>query len=48
MMQAKVPDMELEDEDVPFVPNSTSKSVARTSLDSVVVELASGLAIYRR
>src|SRR6185437_10386984 len=29
MMEAKMPDMELQDEDVLFVPNSTSKSVAR-------------------
>jgi hypothetical protein len=34
MMEAKLPDMEVKDQDVLLVPNSTSKSVARKSLES--------------
>jgi polysaccharide export outer membrane protein len=47
MMQAKAPDMALKDQDVLFVPNSTSKSAARKTLESIV-QVATGLAIYRR
>ena len=47
IMQAKSPDVPLENEDVLFVPNSASKSAARRSLESIV-EVATGLAIYRR
>ncbi len=47
IMAAKSPDIELKDEDVLFVPNSTSKSAARRSLESIV-QVATGVAIYRR
>jgi polysaccharide export outer membrane protein len=47
MMEAKAPDMALKDQDVLFVPNSTSKSAARKTLESIV-QVATGLAIYRR
>ena len=47
IMQAKSPDLELQDADVLFVPNSASKSAARKSLESIV-QVATGLAIYRR
>lgn len=47
IMQAKSPDIALENEDVLFVPNSASKSAARKSLESIV-QVATGLAIYRR
>jgi polysaccharide export outer membrane protein len=47
IMQAKSPDVALENEDVLFIPNSTSKSAARRSLESIV-QVATGLAIYRR
>jgi len=47
MMQAKAPDVALENEDILFVPNSTTKTAARRSLESIV-QVATGLAIYRR
>ncbi|HKT23703.1 MAG TPA: polysaccharide biosynthesis/export family protein, partial [Terriglobales bacterium] len=47
IMEAKSPDIELQDADVLFVPSSTSKSAARRSLESIV-QVATGLAIYRR
>ncbi len=47
IMEAKAPDVQLQDADVLFVPNSTSKSAARKSLESIV-QVATGLAIYRR
>ena len=47
IMEAKSPDIELQDADVLFVPSSTSKSAARKSLESIV-QVATGLAIYRR
>jgi polysaccharide export outer membrane protein len=47
IMQAKAPDVSLENEDVLFIPNSASKSAARRSLESIV-EVATGMAIYRR
>ena len=47
IMAAKSPDIELKDDDVLFIPNSASKSVARKSLESIV-QVATGLAIYRR
>ena len=47
IMEAKSPDIPLENEDVLFVPNSASKSAARKSLESIV-QVATGLAIYRR
>ena len=47
ILAAKSPDIELKDEDVLFIPNSTSKSAARRSLESIV-QVATGLAIYRR
>ena len=47
IMEAKSPDLELQDTDVLFVPSSTSKSAARKSLESIV-QVATGLAIYRR
>src|SRR5581483_12294295 len=47
IMEAKAPDLELQDADVRFVPNSASKSAARKSLESSV-QVATGMAIYRR
>jgi len=47
IMEAKSPDLELQDADVLFVPNSASKSAARKSLESIV-QVATGLAMYRR
>jgi polysaccharide export outer membrane protein len=47
IMEAKSPDIQLENEDVLFVPNSASRSAARRSLESIV-QVATGLAIYRR
>lgn len=47
IMQAKSPDLDLQDADVLFVPSSASKSAARKSLESIV-QVATGLAIYRR
>src|SRR5438270_7278260 len=47
IMEAKAPDISLENEDVLFIPNSASKSAARRSLESIV-QVATGLAIYRR
>lgn len=47
IMEAKSPDVALQNGDVLFIPNSASKSAARKSLDSIV-EVATGLAIYRR
>ena len=47
IMEAKSPDIELQDADVLFVPSSTSKSAARKSLESIV-QVATGLAIDRR
>lgn len=47
ILEAKAPDIPLENEDVLFVPNSASKSAARKSLESIV-QVATGLAIYRR
>src|SRR5438270_1454756 len=47
IMQAKAPDIALENDDVLFIPNSASKSAARRSLESIV-QVATGLAIYRR
>jgi polysaccharide export outer membrane protein len=47
IMEAKAPDVTLQNEDVLFIPNSASKSAARRSLESIV-EVATGMAIYRR
>lgn len=47
IMKAKVPDVGLENEDILFVPNSTTKTGARRSLESMV-QVATGLAIYCR
>jgi polysaccharide biosynthesis/export protein len=47
IMQAKAPDIALQNDDVLFIPNSASKSAARRSLESIV-QVATGLAIYRR
>jgi polysaccharide biosynthesis/export protein len=47
IMQAKAPDVALQNDDVLFIPNSASKSAARRSLESIV-QVATGLAIYRR
>lgn len=47
IIEAKSPDVALQNEDVLFVPSSTSKSAARRSLESIV-QVATGLAIYRR
>jgi polysaccharide export outer membrane protein len=47
IMQAKAPDVALQNDDVLFIPSSASKSAARRSLESIV-QVATGLAIYRR
>lgn len=47
IMQARSPDLPIQDQDVLFVSNSASKSAARKSLESIV-QVATGMAIYRR
>jgi polysaccharide export outer membrane protein len=45
MMAAKTSDMELQPEDILFIPGSAAKNVVRRSMESVM-QVATGLAIY--
>jgi polysaccharide biosynthesis/export protein len=47
MLYEKAPDLELQPEDILFIPNSLAKSAARRSLEAIV-QTASGVAIYGR
>ena len=47
ILSAKSPDLELQSDDIVFVPNSTAKTVATRSLEAIV-QTATGLAIYGR
>jgi polysaccharide export outer membrane protein len=47
MLSAKTPDVQLQAEDIIFVPGSAAKSASRRSLEAIV-QTATGLAIYRR
>jgi polysaccharide export outer membrane protein len=47
ILSAKSPDLELQADDIVFVPNSTAKSVASRSLEAIV-QTATGIAIYGR
>ena len=47
ILSAKAPDLELQPDDVLFVPNSVAKSVTRRTLDAVL-QTAVGVAIYGR
>jgi polysaccharide biosynthesis/export protein len=46
ILAAKAPDLELQPDDIVFVPNSVTKSITRRSLEAIV-QTATGLAIYR-
>jgi polysaccharide biosynthesis/export protein len=46
ILSSKAPDMALQPDDILFVPNSASKSIARRSLEAIV-QTATGVAIYR-
>jgi polysaccharide export outer membrane protein len=46
ILTAKAPDLELQPDDIVFVPNSVAKSVTRRSLEAIL-QTATGLAIYR-
>jgi len=46
IMSAKVQDVQLQPEDIVFVPSSTSKTVGVRTLDSIV-RVATGVAVYR-
>jgi polysaccharide export outer membrane protein len=45
ILASKAPDMRLQAEDIVFVPNSTSRTAFRKSLDAIV-NIASGVAVY--
>jgi polysaccharide export outer membrane protein len=47
ILSAKSPDLELQPDDIVFVPNSTAKTVASRSLEAIV-QTATGIAIYGR
>jgi len=47
ILAAKSPDLELQPDDIVFVPTSTAKSVTRRSLEAIL-QAATGIAIYRR
>jgi polysaccharide export outer membrane protein len=47
ILSAKAPDMNLQPNDIVFVPNSATKSAGRRTL-SAIVETATGMAIYGR
>jgi polysaccharide export outer membrane protein len=47
ILSAKSPDLELQPDDIVFVPNSAAKTVATRSLEAIV-QTATGLAIYGR
>jgi polysaccharide export outer membrane protein len=47
ILSAKSPDLELQSDDIVFVPNSAAKTVASRSLEAIV-QTATGIAIYGR
>jgi polysaccharide export outer membrane protein len=47
MLAAKSPDINLQPDDIVFVPTSTGKKVATRTLEAIV-QTASGMAIYSR
>ena len=47
ILSAKSPDLELQADDIVFVPNSTAKTVASRSLEAIV-QTATGIAVYGR
>ena len=47
ILSAKSPDLELQPDDIVFVPNSAAKTVASRSLEAIV-QTATGIAIYGR
>jgi polysaccharide export outer membrane protein len=47
ILSAKSPDLELQPDDIVFVPNSPAKTVASRSLEAIV-QTATGIAIYGR
>jgi polysaccharide export outer membrane protein len=47
ILASKAPDLELQAEDILFVPNSVAKGAARRSLDAIL-QVATGVVIYRR
>jgi len=46
ILAAKSPDLDLQPDDIVFVPSSTAKTVAKKGLETIV-QTASGVAIYR-
>jgi polysaccharide export outer membrane protein len=46
ILAAKAPDLELQPDDIVFVPNSVAKSVTRRSVEAIL-QTATGVAIYR-
>jgi polysaccharide export outer membrane protein len=47
ILAAKTPDLELQPDDIVFVPNSTAKTVASRSIEAIL-QTATGIAIYGR
>jgi len=47
ILAAKSPDLELQPDDIVFVPTSTAKTVTRRSLEAIL-QAATGIAIYGR
>jgi polysaccharide export outer membrane protein len=47
ILSAKEPDMQLQSEDIVFVPNSAARSATTRSLEAIL-QTATGLVIYRR
>jgi polysaccharide export outer membrane protein len=47
ILAAKAPDMNLQPNDIVFVPNSAGKTAARKSMEAIL-QTATGIAIYRR
>ena len=47
ILSSKIPDIELQSDDIVFVPNSAAKSAARRSLEAIV-QTATGVAIFHR
>ena len=45
MLTSKSPDVQLQAEDIIFVPNSAAKTATRRTLDAII-QTATGLAIY--
>jgi polysaccharide export outer membrane protein len=47
ILSNKAPDLELQPDDILFIPNSVAKSATRRSLEAIL-QTATGVAIYRR